>query len=299
MALPNPFRAHRFIAYWDHTMAHKVSLAVWLIDEVTGQKPTLDVTVRLKGVAQKPVRNPSGYYCFTALADGDYTLVVKADPVRSDWFVTAVQDITLPRPDHLEPVAEIILKPKLSYPFPTHLTLVSGFVTDNAGAEEPRPLADIPVYRLFKFTTDLSNDVVNDLTIQLQNQEFPPELKTIFAENIFIPLEGSVTVTPKSPGGEDIWYVETVEDRQIYTIELRNGQFDIYYRESSKQKGVATKSDYNGEFLLYIKRFERGNMEDGMHIFIEAERDSIRKRQEIVIPSEGVTMKKVDFDFSS
>ena len=190
MTLPNPFRANRFIAYQDHTMARKVSLAVWLIDEVTGQRPTLDVTVRLKGVAQKPVRNPSGYYCFTDLADGEYTIMVQADPVRSDWFVAAVQDITLPRPDHLEPVAEIILKPKLSYPFPTHITLVRGFVTDNSGAEEPRPLADIPVYRLFKFTTDLSNDVISELTIQLQNQVFPPELRTIFTEKIFIPWRG-------------------------------------------------------------------------------------------------------------
>ena len=296
MTLPNPFRANRFIAYQDHTVARKVSLAVWLIDEVTGQKPTLDVTVRLKGVVQKPVRNPSGYYCFTDLADGNYTLVVKADPVRSDWFVTAVQDITLPRPDPLEPVAEIILKPKLSYPFPNHITLVRGFVTDNAGTE-PRPLADVPVYRLFKFTTDLLNDVISELTIQLQNQEFPPELKTIFTENISIPLEESVTVTPKSPGGEDSWYVKTDEDRQIHTIELRDGQFDIYYRESSRKKGVATKSDYNGEFLLYIKRFERGNIEDGMNISIGAERNGEINRQDILIKSEGEIMKKINFDF--
>jgi hypothetical protein len=293
MALPNPFRANRFIAYQDHTMVRKVSLAVWLIDEVTGQRPTLDVTVRLQGIAQKPVRNPSGYYCFTDLADGDYTLVVKADPVRSDWFVTTVQDITLPRPDHLEPVAEIILRPKLSYPFPNHITLVRGFVTDNAGTE-PRPLADVPVYRLFKFTTDLSNAVINDLTIQLQNQEFPPEFRAIFTEKIFIPLEGRVTVRPHEG---DIWYVETDEERQIYTIELRDDQFDIYYRESTMQKGVATSSDYNGEFLLYIKRFERENIENGMNIIIEVERNNIRKRQEIAVTSEGDTMKKVNFDF--
>jgi hypothetical protein len=162
MALPNPFWANRFIAYQDHTMVRKVSLAVWLIDEVTGQKPTLDVTVRLKGVAQKPVRNPSGYYCFTDLVDGEYTLVVQADPARSDWFVAAIQDITLPRPDHLVPVAEIILKPTPSYPFLHHMTLVRGVVIDSSGAE-PRPLSGVPVYRLFKFTTDLFNDVIIDL----------------------------------------------------------------------------------------------------------------------------------------
>jgi hypothetical protein len=63
--------------------------------------------------------------------------------------------------------------------------------------------------------------------------------------------------------------------------------------------GVATKSDHNGEFLLYIKKFEMGNNEDGMHIIIEAERNRLRKRQEGLIASEGVTVKKINFVFSS
>jgi hypothetical protein len=295
MALPNPFRANRVIAYQDHTMARKVSLAVWLIDEVTGQKPTLDVTVRLKGVTQKPVRNPSGYYCFTDLADGEYTLVVQADPVRSDWFVAAAESITLPRPDHLEPVIEIILQPKPSYPFPMHMTLVRGFVIDSSDAE-PRPLSDVPVYRLFKFTTDLTNDVVMDLTIQLQNQEFPRQLREIFRDNIFIPLGETIVV---SPDGEDTWQIESDQDKQIYTIELKDGQFDIYYRESKTHIGVATKSDHNGEFLLYIKKFEKGKNDDAMNIIIESERNLLRKRLEILIPSEGITVKKNNFDFSN
>jgi hypothetical protein len=170
------------------------------------------------------------------LADGEYTLVVHADPARSNWFFAAAQGITMPSPDHLEPVAEIILKPTPSYPFPLRMTLVRGFVIDSSGAE-PRPLSDVAVYRLFKFTTGLFNDVIIDLTIQLQNQEFPPRLREIFTENIFIPLAGSITVTPS---GEDVWQVESDEDRQIYTIELRNGQFDIYYRESEMHIGVAT-----------------------------------------------------------
>jgi hypothetical protein len=294
MALPNPFRANRFIAYQDHTMARKVSLAVWLIDEVTGQRPTRDVTVRLKGVTQKPVRNPSGYYCFTDLADGEYTLVVQADPVRSDWFVAAAASITLPRPDHLEPVVEIILQPKSSYPFPMHMTLVRGVVIDSSAAE-PKLLSDVPVYRLFKFTTDLTNDVVMDLTIQLQNQEFPRPLREIFSDNIFIPLEETITV---SPDGEDTWQVEAGEDRQLYTIELRNDQFDIYYRESERQMGVATRSNHNGEFLLYIEKFEKKNNEGGMHLIIEAERNRVRNRREFCILSEGVTVKKITFDFS-
>jgi hypothetical protein len=35
-----------------------------------------------------------------------------------------------------------------------------------------------------------------------------------------------------------------------------------------------------------------------MNIIIEAERNLLRKRQEVIIVSEGVTVKIIDFDFS-
>lgn len=86
MALAHPFVANHFVAYRDRERVTSLSLAVWLIDAVTGKRPEVEVEVRLKGVVGKPVKNLSGYWCFTTLPEGLYTLVVTSDPVRNDGY---------------------------------------------------------------------------------------------------------------------------------------------------------------------------------------------------------------------
>jgi hypothetical protein len=147
MALIKPFVTKKFTAYAGDTRTSTVSLAIWLVDEVTQQSPATAVTVSLKEITRKPIKNLSGYYCFTDLAAGDYTVVVEPDPMQSVGYFKEEVSVTIPMPMRSEPVQEIMLKPTPSYPFPYLLTLVRGLVTERANGNRIR-LNNIPVYRL-------------------------------------------------------------------------------------------------------------------------------------------------------
>jgi hypothetical protein len=147
MALIKPFVTKKFTAYAGDTRTSTVSLAIWLVDEVTQQSAATAVTVSLKEITRKPIKNPSGYYCFTDLAAGNYTVVVEPDPMQSGWYFQEEVSVTIPMPKRSEPVQEIILKPTPAYPFPYLLTLVRGFVTERTNGNRIQ-LNNIPVYRL-------------------------------------------------------------------------------------------------------------------------------------------------------
>ena len=88
----------------------------------------------IEGGSRTTVRNLSGYFLFTDLTPGTYTV-----RVESEFYLPAEQtvDTTLLNPK--QPVAEIVLKPTPSYPFPGSATLLRGVVTNGT------PLADAKV----------------------------------------------------------------------------------------------------------------------------------------------------------
>jgi hypothetical protein len=97
----------------------KLSLAVSLLDDYSKGKPIGRVEVSLKGRKEKPLDLP----------DGSYTI-----RVRSDYYFDEDSDpITLSQLDPKNPIANITLKPKPSYPFPPGATLIRGKVYDSAG----------------------------------------------------------------------------------------------------------------------------------------------------------------------
>ena len=109
MALLSPFRTDTFIAYRDDDLrTSHVSVALWFVDAFTGRKPISDVSVQLRGSAQRAIRNPSGYYCFTDLAPGKYTLDLVFNFVRSDYYLNEKIEVEIPLPNALEPVLESI-----------------------------------------------------------------------------------------------------------------------------------------------------------------------------------------------
>ncbi|NOQ33468.1 MAG: hypothetical protein GQ567_04625 [Methanosarcinales archaeon] len=107
----------------------KLSFAVSLIDDYSGDASIGRIDVRLKGRDKKPVKNPSSYYTFLNLPDDTYTV-----RVRSDHYFDEDSGIIEPaKLDPIEPVVEMILKPKPTYPFPPGATLIRGMVRDSAG----------------------------------------------------------------------------------------------------------------------------------------------------------------------
>ena len=126
MALTMPYVTDKFIAYLGDVITTNLSLAVWLTDENTGEKPIGRIKVTLDEGEMKAFKNLSGYHCFTDLYHKDYNL-----NIESDFYFPANKTIAIPLPYPEKPVDDnIILKPKPVYPFPVSATLVRGLVSN-------------------------------------------------------------------------------------------------------------------------------------------------------------------------
>lgn len=163
MAYARPHVTPRFTAYEGSSRRHKLSLAVRLIDEFTGQQPLGALRVWLKERraqmtrGQEPIRNLSGYYCFVDLEEGDYTIVVdgrgasvyelRPEP-GNPWPSEIELPVTLPFTDPvtgdpllLDPSLTMVLTPGASYPFRPLATLVRGQVKSG---DEDTPASPAP-----------------------------------------------------------------------------------------------------------------------------------------------------------
>lgn len=104
-----------------------LSFAVWNVDDYTRKEPTGEVRVALKGenvTDVKVVKNLSGYYVFCGLPDGNYTLSVESENYFSEERLVDTRSFV----DSKEPVLEIFLRPRPSYPFPDRATLLRGML---------------------------------------------------------------------------------------------------------------------------------------------------------------------------
>ncbi|GFN30014.1 carboxypeptidase-like regulatory domain-containing protein [Paenibacillus xylaniclasticus] len=83
-----------------------------------------DVTVRLVAVEKPPIRNRSGWYVYTGLMSGVYTV-----QVESQHYISVEQTLTVPlSTDALPVTVDVPLLPKPSYPFASHVTLIRAIV---------------------------------------------------------------------------------------------------------------------------------------------------------------------------
>ncbi|WP_127534644.1 hypothetical protein [Paenibacillus kobensis] len=121
---------------WEPTLAGQpeqlltvVSVAVRPFDAIApGGTLVGDVTVRLAGAEKPPIRNRSGWYIYTGLKSGDYTV-----HVESEYYMGAGQTVTVPPSAESLPVTvDLPLFPKPSYPFASHLTLIRTVVQRQA-----------------------------------------------------------------------------------------------------------------------------------------------------------------------
>lgn len=105
----------------------KFAMAVLLIDEYSEKAPLGDVKVSIKELEIKPIKNLSGDHVFLKLPDGTFTL-----KIVSECYYEVERKVKLPL-DPKNPVININLKPKPSYPFSREATLIRGVVKDEKG----------------------------------------------------------------------------------------------------------------------------------------------------------------------
>lgn len=131
MAITWPYVTDKFTAYPGDTIITNLSMAVWLTDDFTGREPVGNIKVIIKEGNIKAGSNLSGYHIFTDLAAGNYTVRTESDLYFSEDVT--VDTAALPPKN---PVVEIALKPKPSYPFPDWATLVRGLVSNTGSVAD-------------------------------------------------------------------------------------------------------------------------------------------------------------------
>lgn len=179
-----------------------LSFAVWLVDDYTQKEPLEEVRVTLNGekiTTLKPLKNMSGYYTFSGLPEGKYTLSVDSEfyffeekIVDTSFFINSK-----------EPVVEIVLKPKPLYPFPDRAMLIRGLLTPLA--PEPDLFAGITVKATSK-STGREIRVVPD-----EKGEFVLYFREI------IPRKADIILEIKGEGIEKTLSVLIEEDQSVYT----------------------------------------------------------------------------------
>jgi hypothetical protein len=135
---------------WRITDASKIYLIREKNDKLyvytPGGRPIGGVKVSLEENERQPIRNLSGYYLFTDLEEGDYTVQVTSDYYEQEEVTVPVSYPEDPKPEDF--VVSIILKPVPSYPFPPGATLIKGVVKGRPRGEEDgelQPIADVRV----------------------------------------------------------------------------------------------------------------------------------------------------------
>lgn len=169
--------------YPDQTVTTKLSMAVSLIDDYTGKRPTGWVKVFLEGEDLKSIKNPGGYYLFINLPGNEYQVHVEAEHYFNEDKTVKLSDL-----DPLNPVVQVKLNPRPSYPFPSGTTLIRGMVCDVD--ENPVPGVKVEV---------LEKNVIN---ITTEKGEFVLYFKGLTEDNIkkeggkrFVKVDSNTTVS--------------------------------------------------------------------------------------------------------
>ncbi|WP_298685460.1 hypothetical protein [uncultured Methanomethylovorans sp.] len=130
MGFSTHYETDQYVAYLDLVVTAKLSFAVKLTDDLTKNETIGSIKVKVKETDKKAMKNTSGYYLFTDLKPGEYTVSIEPDLYFSQEITVDISSF----PDQKNPISEIILIPRPVYPFSQNATLIRGVVRDAAKA---------------------------------------------------------------------------------------------------------------------------------------------------------------------
>lgn len=117
----------------------KLSIAVLLLDNYSGQTPIGNLNVSLKDKEEKPIKNLSSFYVFTDLPLNTYHIQVKGD-----YYFDGDLTVDTNQLDNENPLV-ISLTPNNTYPFPADATLIRGMLWDSDDLQTRKVLVNSDV----------------------------------------------------------------------------------------------------------------------------------------------------------
>lgn len=173
MAFSTPYETGQYVAYLEDVLTTKLSFAVKLIDDFTKNETIGSIRVKIKEIDKKAIKNPSGYYLFTDIKAGNYTVNIDSDFYFPQEATVDIASIS----DKKNPIIEIVLIPRPAYPFSQNATLIRGVVKD--GENSPVKGAQLRVIGRNRDTTSDENgsyvvylgDIENEEEVSIESKK--------------------------------------------------------------------------------------------------------------------------------
>jgi len=124
-------QANSFLIYPAEILIRKLTFAIQAIDSYTGKNALYPLNISISINHIRAYKNQSGYFIFTDLKEGIYSLLIE-----SDFFFPVTKQIDTSYLDPKNPLIIIQLIPKPSYQFPENTTLVRGILYSVSGPVE-------------------------------------------------------------------------------------------------------------------------------------------------------------------
>lgn len=264
MAFIAPFILYKSSTRNGETITTNLSLAISLVDDFTQREATGHLKVMIKEGNINPIKNLSGYYIFTDLADGIYTV-----KIASDFYFPEERVIDISKIKTSNIMLKFYSKGPASRATSTRLKDVSKLQKGDiiefnnlAGSVEQRKIIDIDV-RTKKISWEeglkYSFNTADNTVLAPENPLVTIPLKPLpscpFCDNSTL-IRGLLIDSGKNPVADAII---KVTDLNLETKSDKMGEFVLYFN-SIKSENISFEIERNGKNKTVNTTLKEGTM---------------------------------------
>jgi len=264
MAFIAPFILYKSSTHNEETITTNLSLAISLVDDFTQREATGHLKVMIKEGNINPIKNLSGYYIFTDLADGIYTV-----KIASDFYFPEERVIDISKIKTSNIMLKFYSKGPASKATSTKLKDVSKLQKGDivefnnlAGSVEQRKILDIDIRTKkisweegLKYSFNTADNVVLAPGNPLVTIPLKPLPSCPFYENSTL-LRGLLIDSGKNPVADAII---KVTDLNLDTKSDKMGEFVLYFN-NIKSENISFEIERNGKNKTVNTTLKEGMM---------------------------------------
>jgi hypothetical protein len=237
-----PFISGKSANYNVDIITTSLSLAVSLIDDFTKREDKGHLKVMIKEGNISPIKNLSGYYIFTGLADGIYTL-----KIESEFYFPEERVIDVSKIKTSNIILKFYSKGPASRATSTRLKDVSKLQTGD-------------VVEFNNLTGGVEQRKIRDIDVRTKKISWEEGLKYSFntADNVVLAPGNPVVTIPLKPLPSYPFYDNSTLVRGLLIDSGKNPVADTAIKVTDLN--LETKSDKMGEFVLYFNSIKSENI---------------------------------------
>lgn len=263
MVFTEPYKQNNYIVYPGDVRTLTLSFAVWLIDDFTGKQAIGHIRVMIKKIDIEAIKNLSGYYIFTDLANGQYAVDIFSDL----YFFKEITSIDTSKIKTLDVPLEFDTNGPTLDATSIELKDVSKLQKDDivefrkiSGEVEQENIIDIDnITGTISWAEGLEHDfsATGSTILALQNPVVTIRLKPLPS----YPFPNNTTLVRgliNDSGGKPVTKANVeVNSQDLRTESDRNGEFVLYF-SSVENNPIQINIEKNGDTGFFTQTLEEG-----------------------------------------